>query len=618
MEDSDNLILISLKQIGCKFQSDSINKLGSDEIISIVLQLLKFLGTDITPFKIIDQSQKYRVANKIRDELKKAFSIQVDFMVFINPSPSDVRKLLVSLISRMSAMESTKPEEHTMTYEEKLDSERNRKKIELLKDWKNDEWILPELQNFVSKRKRFLDLDLKDQNLRNNLLLSSISNLNFSSLITSSVSHIHNLERAQAVNEQERENNVARNNDKSSAAARFRAIAQNNRDAWTVNYKKTANAENFESKLEELVKEAEVKTESKEEAPVDQGPTLYGLELQFKQKEDQSAKKEEETEEQGKAEPEFDIEKIRMKHKAELDKISEILSEKQQIVVNMEEKINKLDSTKQKLEDELKEIKDQNVEVEKKTGGLHELLQLIENPDKSEKELKAACQQFEQDIQEMKEEWNKHKVKVVSKIEKYKVTIEENKEKLEEIKSKIKFLETDYDSLVQKIKTNQDIRIYLQNEYTNLPKEVSRNVFVKRINEINASYMKQKNDLNNILSEVDEVTKKVDYNTSLIERHCTEIENTLRSNPKPDNLTKAILKMYQDYQSIFQNTIKNLNEHGTGKLEARDLERKIENFQSKGYSGLINKLQSDVDVVKVENEKLMLDYQKKAARMQNQ
>jgi len=618
MEDSDNLILISLKQIGCKFQSDSINKLGSDEIISIVLQLLKFLGTDITPFKIIDQSQKYRVANKIRDELKKAFSIQVDFMVFINPSPSDVRKLLVSLISRMSAMESTKPEEHTMTYEEKLDSERNRKKIELLKEWKNDEWILPELQNFVSKRKRFLDLDLKDQNLRNNLLLTSISKINFSSLITSSVSHIHNLDRAQTANEQERENNASRNNDKSSGATRFRAIAQNNRDAWTVNYKKTANAENFESKLEELVKEAEVKTESKEEVPVDQGPTLYGLELQFKQKEDQSAKKEEEAEEQGKAEPEFDIEKIRMRHKAELDKISETLSEKQQIVVNMEEKINKLDAKKQKLEDELKEIKDQNVEVEKKTGGLHELLQLIENPDKSEKDLRAACQQFEQDIQEMKEEWNKHKVKVVSKIEKYKVTIEENKEKLEEIKSKIKFLETDYDSLVQKIKTNQDIRIYLQNEYTNLPKEVSRNIFVKRINEINASYMKQKNDLNNILSEVDEVTKKVDYNTSLIERHCTEIENTLRSNPKPDNLTKAILKMYQDYQSIFQNTIKNLNEHGTGKLEARDLERKIENFQSKGYSGLINKLQSDVDVVKVENEKLMLDYQRKAARAQNQ
>jgi len=52
-------------------------------------------------------------------------------------------------------------------------------------------------------------------------------------------------------------------------------------------------------------------------------------------------------------------------------------------------------------------------------------------------------------------------------------------------------------------------------------------------------------------------------------------------------------------------------------LEARDLERKIENFQSKGYSNLIAKLQSDVDVVKYENEKLMVDYQKRAAKMQN-
>lgn len=52
-------------------------------------------------------------------------------------------------------------------------------------------------------------------------------------------------------------------------------------------------------------------------------------------------------------------------------------------------------------------------------------------------------------------------------------------------------------------------------------------------------------------------------------------------------------------------------------MEARDLERKIENFQSKGYSNLIVKLQSDVDTLKYENEKLMVDYQKKAARIQN-
>jgi len=48
------------------------------------------------------------------------------------------------------------------------------------------------------------------------------------------------------------------------------------------------------------------------------------------------------------------------------------------------------------------------------------------------------------------------------------------------------------------------------------------------------------------------------------------------------------------------------------------LERKIENFQSKGYSNLITKLESDLEVLKQENEKLMYEYQRKAVKMQQQ
>jgi len=555
MEDSDNLILLTLKQIGCKFQEDSINKLGSDEIISIVLQLFKFLGIDITPFKIIDQSQKYRVANKIRDELKKTFSVQVDFMIFINPNPTDTRKLLVSLISRMSAMEQTKPEEQRMTYEERIESEKLNQRSNILQEWKNDEWILPELQEFTPKKRKFLNLDLQDSGLRNNLIPSFVSSSDFISLFTSSVSHLTTLQREY----EEKTNERGEFKTEKAAETKLKALANNNKDAWTVNYKKNANAVDFGLKLDEIVKENETKDEQKEETQIDQGPSLYGLELQFKQKEEDKPKESvDESSEQGEKEPEFDIEKIRLKHKAELDKIAEALNEKQHIVVGMEEKINKFESQKQKLEDELKEIKEQNVEIEKKTKELDELLQLIENPDKSEKELKSTCSQLESDIQEIKDEWAKQKTKAVSKIEKYKATIEENKEKLEEIKSKIKFLETDYDALNQKIRTNQEIKLYLQNEYQNLPKEVSRNIFIKRINEINASYMKQKSELNKILNDVEDVEKTMGYNTSLIERYSTEIENFLKTNPKPDNLTKAILKMYHDYQQIFETTTKKL------------------------------------------------------------
>ncbi len=182
-------------------------------------------------------------------------------MIFINPNPTDLRKLLVSLISKMSAIENSKPDESSLTYEEKLESERIKTRTKILQDWKNDEWILPELQEFSNKRARFLDLDIRKANLRNNLLPSFLTQASFSSLFTSSVSHIHFLEKEQEQKAKERDVRGPK-----KPQNRFKAVANNNKDAWTVNVKKTANAADFGLKLDELVKETEdkeAKTEGK-------------------------------------------------------------------------------------------------------------------------------------------------------------------------------------------------------------------------------------------------------------------------------------------------------------------------------------------------------------------
>jgi len=57
--------------------------------------------------------------------------------------------------------------------------------------------------------------------------------------------------------------------------------------------------------------------------------------------------------------------------------------------------------------------------------------------------------------------------------------------------------------------------------------------------------------------------------------------------------------------------VNNLKEQGKNKIEARELERKIEFLQSKGYSSLISKLQADLAVLKEENNKLLYQYQVK-------
>lgn len=109
-----------------------------------------------------------------------------------------------------------------------------------------------------------------------------------------------------------------------------------------------------------------------------------------------------------------------------MEKIEETLNEKQQIVVSLEEKITEIEEKKQKMEEELQQLKEMNINIQQTTESLHELLTYLEDP-KKEKELRDLVANLEKDIAEMKVEWNQQKNKALSKIEKYKQVIEENK-----------------------------------------------------------------------------------------------------------------------------------------------------------------------------------------------
>ena len=85
-----------------------------------------------------------------------------------------------------------------------------------------------------------------------------------------------------------------------------------------------------------------------------------------------------------------------------------------------------------------------------------------------------------------------------------------------------------------------------------MPKEVSRNVFVRRINEINASYLKQKKELAKILGDVEQLQKTIHFNNTLCERYSTEIENQLKSVRNYLNITN-LDKLFYTLKKVLQN-----------------------------------------------------------------
>ena len=66
------------------------------------------------------------------------------------------------------------------------------------------------------------------------------------------------------------------------------------------------------------------------------------------------------------------------------------------------------------------------------------------------------------------------------------------------MQSKISFMENDYDNLISKIKGNQQLRANLQQEFVKMPKELTRNYFIKRITDVHGNFKKQRNDLGKV------------------------------------------------------------------------------------------------------------------------
>ena len=125
--------------------------------------------------------------------------------------------------------------------------------------------------------------------------------------------------------------------------------------------------------------------------------------------------------------PEANIENIRAKNKEELDILTKELKDGQQILLNLETELEDFEEKKIKVEDDYKNIKILNIETQKQTENLEKMLNVISEPDQSEKKLEIQCKQIEDEIMQMQTEWANHKKGLLEKINTYKTKIEENK-----------------------------------------------------------------------------------------------------------------------------------------------------------------------------------------------
>ncbi|XP_014674307.1 PREDICTED: coiled-coil domain-containing protein 22 homolog [Priapulus caudatus] len=179
--------------------------------------------------------------------------------------------------------------------------------------------------------------------------------------------------------------------------------------------------------------------------------------------------------------------------------------------------------------------------------------------------------------------------------------LSETEKKLEEIKrlrEKMRALATD-------TRAKDDLYKQLVAEYERTTKDVNRAAYTKRILEIITNINKQNQDIQKVLSDTKEVQKEINVLSGKLDRTFTVTDELIFKDAKKD---ESVRKAYKYLASLHENCsqlIKTVEDTGVIMREIRDLEDQIESESNKRTLANLQRIQADYHEMKKENAALM-------------
>lgn len=138
-----------------------------------------------------------------------------------------------------------------------------------------------------------------------------------------------------------------------------------------------------------------------------------------------------------------------------------------------------------------------------------------------------------------------------------------------------------------------------------MPKDINRNQYLKRINEIITQLKAQKTEIKTILGEIKDIQESTETVMTQIKELDSKVEEYIFNEAKKDKVAKEIYKEIVDLKEDFDKLITNIQEQNKMKTQIREIETKSEDFRIKYKNGQeIQKLVMDLNGIKVENMNL--------------
>ncbi|KAF7993714.1 hypothetical protein HCN44_010309 [Aphidius gifuensis] len=229
---------------------------------------------------------------------------------------------------------------------------------------------------------------------------------------------------------------------------------------------------------------------------------------------------------------------------------------------------------------------------------------LLEDGENNFKKLETIIDAGKKKLINLANQWEKHRAPLIQKYrderEKYSAKASTSKKKIDQLRQ----LREKEKELIEECKLKDHQYTQLVAEVQKLPNETNRSAYTQRILEIINNVRKQCDEIDKVLGDTREIQKEINMLTGKLERSFTVVDELIFRNAKTNEASKRAYKLLATLHSDCSELVTLVEETGTTCREIRDLEEQIDSESTKNVEANLERITADLKQMRQETASL--------------
>ncbi|XP_015126240.1 coiled-coil domain-containing protein 22 homolog [Diachasma alloeum] len=270
----------------------------------------------------------------------------------------------------------------------------------------------------------------------------------------------------------------------------------------------------------------------------------------------------------------------------------------------MTNELGKLDTqlsqvrTKRQEEERELEVREEQRRIKART------YDLLEDGDNNVVKLEGVIEAGRNKLIHLANQWEKHRAPLIKQYrderEKYSAKTSTSQKKLDELR----ILRERERELMEECHMKDQQYAQLVAEVQKLPKDVNRSAYTQRILEIINNVRKQRDEIDKVLGDTREIQKEINTLSGRLERSFTVVDELIFRDAKGNEASRRAYKLLATLHSDCSELVNLVEETGTTLREIRDLEEQIDSESTKNVGANLERITADLKQMRQETASL--------------